>query len=118
MQIHSHNVPTSLKEKITEFYKEIYGEEMKGFSFKKWHDHTGQDGKCGPTCARSYLLHTCGSVCGLVAITLTALACLAKSVFQNLISKNEKLTEFFFTTPSRYAKYLRMVLCTWLLKKQ
>ena len=114
----AYNVPTSLKEKITEFYKEIYGEEMSGFSFKKCHDHSGtKDGKCGPTCARSYPLQTRGSVCGLVAITSTALACLAKNVFQNLISKNAKLTGFFFTTPSRYAKYLRTVLCTWIVEK-
>ena len=114
----AYNVPTSLKEKITEIYKEIYDEEMSGFSFKKCHDHTGRkDGKCGPKCAKSYPLQTCGSVCGLVAITSTALACLAKSVFQNLISKDAKFTGFFFTTPSKYAKYLRMVLCTWIVKK-
>ena len=55
--------------------------------------------------------------CGLVAITSTALACLAKSAFQNLISKDAKFTGFFLTTPSKYAKYLRMVLCTWIVEK-
>ena len=114
----AYNVPTSLKEKITEIYKETYDEEMSGFSFKKCHDHAGRkDGKCGPKCAKSYPLQTCGSVYGLVAITSTALACLAKSVFQNLISKDTKFTGFFFTTPSKYAKYLRMVLCSWIVEK-
>ena len=111
----AYNVPTSLKEKITEIYKEIYDEEMSGFSLKKCHDHAGRkDGKCGPKYAKSYPLQTCGSVCGLFAITSTALNCLAKSVLQNLISKDTKFTRFFFTTPSKYAKYLRMVLCTWI----
>jgi hypothetical protein len=64
-----------------------------------------------------YDIQTCGSVCGLVAITSTALACLAKNLFQNVISKNAKLTGFFFTTPSGYAKYHRTVLCTWIVEK-
>ena len=68
---------------------------MSGSSFKKCHDHTGRKyRKCEPTCARSYSIQTCTSVCGLVAVTSTALAGLAKNVFQKLISKNEKLTGF------------------------
>ena len=114
----AYNVATSLKEKITEFYKEIYNEEMSGLSFKKCHDHTGRkDRRWGPKCAKSYPLQTCGSVCGLVTITSTTLACLAKSVFQNLISKHARFIGGFFTTPSKYAKYLRMVLCTWIVEK-
>jgi hypothetical protein len=91
---------------------------MSGFSFKKCHDHLGRkDRMGGPICARSYPPQTCSSVCGLVAITSTALAYLAKNLFQNLICKNAKLTGFLFITPSRYAKYLRTVLCTWIIEK-
>lgn len=120
----AYNVPACLKQKVAEFYKEIYGEGMVNFSYTKCHDHTGScDGKCGVKCAKFYPLQTCGSVCGLVAVTSAALACLAKRFFRDLISKeknnrkNAQLVGFFFTTPSRYSKYLRTVLATWIVQK-
>jgi hypothetical protein len=60
----AYDVPTCLKQKITEFYGEIYGEDMNGFSFKKCHGHGRSDKK---------------PACELVAIISTASACLAKS---------------------------------------
>ncbi len=67
--------------------------------------------------ARFYPLQTCSLVCGLVAIS-TALACLAKSFFQKLISKNVNLPGLFFSTPSRYSTYLRIVLASWIVEKK
>ena len=116
----AYNVPANLRQKVLEFHREIYGEEMGGFTYTKCHDHTASTGgKCGVKCARSYPLQTCGSVCGLVAVTSAALACLENATFQNLINIEEcpqetsQLSNFFFKTPTRYAKYLRLVLATW-----
>lgn len=53
----AYNVPASLKQKVAEFYKEIYGEDMVGFLYTKCHDHTGScDGKCRVKCAKFYPL--------------------------------------------------------------
>ena len=114
----AYNVPTFLKEKIAEFYTAIYNDNMTGFSYMKCHDHAGRnDGRCGPKCAKSYPLQSCGSVCGLVAVISAAMACLSKPFFLSLISKNAKLPRFFFSKPSSHSKYLRIVLCTWIAEK-
>ena len=84
----------------------------------KCHDHVGgNDGRCGPKCAKSYPLQSCGSVCGLVAVISAAMACLLKPFFLSLISKNAKLSRFFFSKPSSHSEYLRIVLCTWIAEK-
>ena len=81
--------------------------------------HLGSDQqhghRCLSSCAPLYLLQRCGSVCGVVVMIVAAIACLAIDFFRQLTKKMDHGPQCstFLSDPTKYSKYLRLVLISW-----
>ena len=108
------NHPENLQNRIAEFYEAIYGETLVGTSFRSCHSHTS-NGVCGPACATFYPLQRCADICGLVTVVCASIASLNRKFF-DYITSNKKGSgpPVFLRTPSRYYKYLRLVVASWI----
>ena len=114
--------PSDLMAKVKTFYAAVYERELYGYTVVSCHDYTlarGSSHFCDKSkCATFYPLQTCSTVCGVVAMILTAIACLAKPFF-DYITKVHQLNarhvpNLYIAKPTQYARYLRRVLMAWL----
>lgn len=70
---------------------------------------------CSGTCANFYPLQTCGSICGVVVMVMAAIACHNPVYFSYLSTRhNQDFPSVFLQTPSRFSKYLRLVIASWI----
>ena len=74
--------------------------------------------RCGDTCANFYPLQTCSNICGIVVMVIGAIACYNFDFFQHLSTTHtcSNATNFppiFLQTPTRFGKYLRLVVASW-----
>ena len=82
--------PENILEKIAEYVHEIKDENIALYSFVYAHDPLamGSSGHlCGSKCASLYPLQRCSNVCGVVALVVAAIACLAPNLFKELINQ-------------------------------
>ena len=73
--------------------------------------------KCNHTCTRNFPLQTCNNICGIVVMVMASVACHHKELFQVLTTINPPAKVFppiFLSNPSRFGKYLRMVIGCWI----
>ena len=110
--------PVNLLERIGEFIQTTHNEAVSLYSFVYAHDpsSTGPQGhQCLSSCASLYPLQRCGNVCGVVVIIVAAIACLANDLFRQLTKKidNAPQCSIFLSDPTKYSKYLRLVLISW-----
>ena len=116
--------PEILVEKIAEYVHEIKDENIALYSFVYAHDPLalGSSGHhCGSKCASLYPLQRCSNVCGVVALVVAAIACLAPNHFNELINQGigRRCTHMsFLKDPTKYSKYLRFVLMSWFAEKR
>ena len=72
---------------------------------------------CGDQCTVPYYpLQSCSTICGVVAIIMSAMVCLNYDCFEGMFKK-DKQPYFFMKEPSKYNKYLRNVLMSWIAEK-
>ena len=78
---------------------------------------TGQH-KCNLTCAENYPLQKCGSICGVVVMVMAAISSQNIEYFKHLTAvlqpTSRNVPPSFISTPTRYSKYLRLVVGCWL----
>ena len=64
-----------------------------------------------------YPLQTCHSICDVVVMVMSAIACLNPAYFQYLTTanreRNRQFTNAFLQKPTRYSKYLHLVVGSW-----
>ena len=74
--------------------------------------------KCNKTCAQNYPLQTCGNICGIVVLVVSAIACFNKQYFKDLTTNypqnNRGIRPSFLRNPSRFSKYLRLAVGCWI----
>ena len=105
------SAPTSLIEMMKCFTKHLFG--VNTFSQEKTcHDPTSHQYNrlCSDSCYKNYPLQTCGNICGIVAILMTALVTLRPNYFNAIMSSSNY---YFMRDPTKYSGYLRLVLCSW-----
>ncbi|XP_047143492.1 uncharacterized protein LOC124817450 [Hydra vulgaris] len=75
---------------------------------------------CSSLCKRNYPLQTCGDICGLITVVLCAIACLRYDYFKHIICNDDQLNNnyIFLKEPTKYSKYLRLVLMAWFICKE
>ena len=65
-----------------------------------------------------YPLQTCNSICGVVVMVMSAIACLKPGYFQYLTTTNrqggEQFPNVFLQRPTQFSKYLRLVVASWI----
>ena len=116
--------PEILLDKIAQFVHEIKNESIVSYSFVYAHDplSMGSSGhRCGSKCIHLYPLQRCSNVCGVVALIISAIACLAPSFFDELIDRGvgqRRTRPSFLEDPTKYSKYLRYVLMSWFADKR
>jgi hypothetical protein len=116
--------PATLVDKIAQYLHEITSENIVSYSFVYAHDplSMGSSGHlCGSNCVTLYPLQRCSNVCGVVALVVAAIACLAPSFFSELIDRGveQRRTHLsFLKEPTKYSKYLRFVLMSWFADKR
>ena len=116
--------PQILLEKIAEYVHEIKDENIASYSFVYAHDPLamGSSGHlCRSKCVSLYPLQRCSNVCGVVALIVAAIACLAPNRFNELIDQavGQRCTHMsFLKDPTKYSKYLRFVLMSWFAEKR
>ena len=111
--------PNSLIEKANMYIKAISpSDDVANYTIVTCHDPsaTSSGGHCcGETCAILYPLQTCGSICGVVVMVMAAIACQNPAYFSHLLAKhNQGIPSVFLQTPSRFNKYLRLVIASWI----
>ena len=95
---------------VTEFTVSTTHNPNSKSPIRGWH-------KCNHTCAKNYPLQTCSNICGIVVMVMAALACYHKELFQNMTAMHPPAKVFpriFLSNPSRFGKYLRMVIGSWI----
>ncbi|XP_065648316.1 uncharacterized protein LOC136077923 [Hydra vulgaris] len=76
--------------------------------------------KCSSLCRGNYPMQTCGNICGVITIIICAISCLNYDYFVHIISndKRENSNYIFLQEPTKYSKYLRLVLMSWFISKE
>ena len=116
--------PEILLDKIAQFVHEIKNESIVSYSFVYMHDSLsmGSSGHhCGLKCIHLYLLQRCSNICGVVALIISAIACLAPSFFDELIDRRvgqQRRRPSFLEDSTMYSKYLPYVPMSWFADKR
>jgi len=110
--------PTRLIVLIESFKKVFFPAISDPCELKSSHnsDRTDNFGShyCHNTCS-IYPLQTCNNICGVVALITAAIASLEEELYINLVEKQrDKGKILFLSTPSKYNKYLRCVIISWM----
>lgn len=112
--------PIGLLEKIDKFIETTQKEEVSLYSFIYAHDpsSTSKGHQCLSSCSPLYPLQRCSNVCGVVVMIVAAIACLATDFFRELTKKMDRAPQSstFLTNPTKYSKYIRLVLMSWFAK--
>ena len=115
--------PSGLLCRVEKYIKAVCkDDEISNYSIVMLHDPQNQclmSGmhRCGATCAQLYPLQTCTNICGIVVMVVAAIACHNYEFFQHISTSHSNATTFppiFLQTPSRFGKYLRFVVASWL----
>ena len=74
--------------------------------------------RCGVPFANFYPLQTCTNICGIVVTVIEAIACHNFHFFQHLFTAHTcsnaiAFPPIFLQTPTRFGKYLRLVVESW-----
>ncbi|XP_038070595.1 uncharacterized protein LOC119739654 isoform X2 [Patiria miniata] len=115
-------VPDILPKYLAAYHAAVYGpSDMRDYEWNFCHEPTSTVGNhsCTARCVGQYPLQTCLSICGPVVIIMTAVACLQRDTFYNLTSANQQVDPHltYLQTPTKYARYLRKVLASWMAEK-
>ena len=114
--------PINLLDRIGKFIQVTYSEEVSLYTFVYAHDpSSGSHGhRCLSSCSPLYPLQRCGNVCGVVAMIVAAIACLATDFFRELTKKVDHAPQCstFLRNPTKYSKYLRLVLMSWVANNE
>ena len=119
--------PKHLLDKIEQYVRGTHNiyEQILSYSFVYAHEPSsvGPNGHlCGSLCVSLYPLQRCASVCGVVALVMAAIACLAPGFFEELterkLSGPRRIHPTFLKDPTKYSKYLRLVLMCWFAEKR
>jgi hypothetical protein len=99
-------------------------EEIFSYSFVYAHEPSsvGPNGRLSDSlCVSLYPLQRCASVCGVVVLVMAATACLAPGFFSELTERisagSRRTNPTFLKDPTKYSKYLRLVLMSWFSEK-
>ena len=115
--------PNGLLCRVEKYLKVVCkDEEISDFSIVMLHDPQNKcpmsgTHRCGSTCADFYPLQTCSNICGVVVMVVSAIACHNFEFFQHISTRHSNANTFpsiFLQAPSRFAKYLRFVIASWL----
>ena len=82
--------------------------------------HLTKDGvhKCEDVCLSRYPLQTDRDICGVVVAIVGSITCMASAFAKTLFTKKtQSIPNVYLTTPTKYAKYLRLVLAVWMAKE-
>ena len=81
--------------------------------------HYGGATKCNTSC-KSYPFQTCMNICGVVALIMCSIFCLDNQFFEYLLKMdfNTSTPYIYLKFPTKYNKYLRQVLMTWVSENQ
>ena len=98
-------------------------DDVSNYTFSMCHDpanvcpRSGSH-RCAQSCAKFYPLQTCGSICGVVVMAVSAIACQNVDFFYHISTAYGQDTKhfpsIFLQTPSRFSKYLRLVVASWI----
>eukprot|EP00112_Aurelia_sp_Birch-Aquarium-sp1_P024021 Seg740.3 transcript_id=Seg740.3/GoldUCD/mRNA.D3Y31 product="hypothetical protein" protein_id=Seg740.3/GoldUCD/D3Y31 len=116
-------VPKTLLTFIRRLYVQIFQRQMPDMEMNVCHPTPDSSAfhECSRRCASLYPLQQNGTVCGVVAIVVLAIACLAPRYYSVLTDKMLRganhLPSLFISRPHTYAKYLRRVIMTWFSEK-
>ena len=113
------NYPKSLLEKANMYIKAISpSDDVANYTNLTCHDPSSTAlgaHCCSETCANFYPLQTCGSICGVVVMVMAAIACHNPAYFSHLSTRHSQdLPNVFLQAPSRFSKYLRLVIASWI----
>ena len=113
-------MPDNLLSKVDEYIKVASTNSTVGeYTVTILHDPNGKCPtrgvhKCNNNCAQQYPLQTCGSICGIVVMVIAAIACYNSKLFEDItteyIQQGKNFPPIFFKDPSRFSKYLRLVV--------
>ena len=116
--------PNDLLSKVDSYLKAVCkDDDVSNYSVTMLHDPASKCPKsgahhCGDTCASFYPLQTCSSICGVVVMVAAAIACHNLEFFQHISTAHSHTTKsfppIFLETPSRFSKYLRLVIASWI----
>nr|XP_047127553.1 uncharacterized protein LOC124808476 [Hydra vulgaris] len=95
----------------------------KSFDIIYCHDprtHRNGNKKCSSLCRENYPMQTCGNICGVITIIICAISCLQYDYFNHILCKAEieNNSYIFLKEPTKYSKFLRLVLMSWLISKE
>ena len=100
-------------QQFTEFFGQTLVPDLKYCHDPSMTDNAGRHA-CGNTCT-NYPHQKCSNVCGPTVIIMMAISAVCPSTFQRLTSIKQKSTPYcFLSEPSKYNKYLRFVLMSWI----
>ena len=74
--------------------------------------------RCGDSCAQFYPLQQCGSICGVVVLIVSAITCYNLDFVHHIstvIMTPGISHPIFLQTPTRFGKYLRLVVASWIV---
>ncbi len=121
-------VPDSLLDTLADYIKAVnIDDSIEHYNISILHDPTGKcpktgAHKCNQKCAQNYPLQTCSDVCGIVVMAMAAIACHRTGYFMNLTTvyptTSESLPTSYLTNPTRFSKYLRLVMGCWIARNE
>ena len=117
--------PLDLMSKVRRIYSTVYKKEMAGFTIFSCHDYNLANPVhfCDKSkCATFFPFQTNGNICGVVAIVVAAIACLAKPFFKYITKVHQlrcrHVPHLYLQKPSQYGRYLRRVVMSWIADDQ
>ena len=74
---------------------------------------------CNKSICATYPFQTCSFICGVVAIVVSAIACLAKSFFEHIIKvqyneTSRHVSNLYIQKPTKCSKFLRCAVMAWM----
>ena len=117
------DIPEDLISRIKVHVDRIFGPDTSNIEVEMCHDpasHRNGRQNCGDRCSRMCPFQTCSNICGVVAIIVASIACHQMPFFRRICSKTciAGTPNIYIREPTKYAKYLRSVLMTWIAEKK
>ncbi|XP_065651622.1 uncharacterized protein LOC136079588 [Hydra vulgaris] len=114
--------PDDFLTKVKLLIKKLY-HISESFNITYCHDpktHMNGVKKCSSFCKENYPMQTCGNICGVITIIVCAISCLKYDYFNCMINNGqiENNNYIFLKDPTKYSKYLRLVLMSWFISKE
>ena len=120
-------IPEGLVDKVKGYITAATKEDGSDYCITLCHDYNSISPStgshiCSQKCVQLYPLQSCSSICGIVVITMGALACLRPIVFNHILFPDSDLTkrlpDFFLKNPSCFSKYLRRSVIAWVAENE